>query len=392
MKTVTLKPQKAKPFWFGNPLVFSGALTADHEKMGISAGELVNVHDANGQLVGVGAFNPFSSYRVRLFVRATDNLAVYTLSAILAYRIEQAIQLRSWLNLPNQETDCYRLINSEGDNLSGLTVDVYGDYCVVAPTAYWAMKNRELINQLLDNYLLGKTILWRPEFKSLAQDGWHENEREENEARITICESNLRYHFSLAQGQKTGFYFDQRDNRLLAQQLAYQRRVLDVCCYMGAFSMQAAIGGAKSVMGVDSSEWAIETAKQNAILNGLENRISWRRADALTVLQEKPDVDFIILDPPKLAPSHKHVKKALSYYRSLNQAAMMSLQSGGLLLTCTCSSAIVPMLFYSMLGEAALSASKSIKILTTTRAAACHPVLPGFLEADYLHAVLLAVM
>lgn len=382
--TITLKPGVAKPLWAGNPFVYPKA--CDHWPANLSMGEWVRVCDASGQLIGQGVFNPNSLYRIRMLSFGEEK----TLENALRIRIQEAISLRKLLNLPNAKTNAYRLINSEGDGLSGVTVDVFNTHAVVQVTCAWALVHRELLQTLFQELLPSLRFIWRPLEKILKQEGWEEVIAREEGSNVQILENGLSYDVNPYQGQKTGFYCDQRDTRSLVQTYAKNRRVLDVFCFSGSFSLHAALGGAISVKGVDSSADAISFAKRNAALNELT--VDFEEADAFHALNNASNVDFIILDPPKLAPSEKHLQKALKHYTQLNEAALRVLSSEGLLLTCSCSQAVSLEDLQYVLRNAALASKKHLQVLKTGSAGADHPVNIAFPEGHYLKWVLVRVL
>lgn len=388
-KTITLKPGFAKPLWAGNPFIYPKA--ADHWPPNLTLGEWVRVRDASGQVIGHGVFNPNSLYHVRMLSWAADKVEMPLLEDALRLRIQQAIDLRTLLNLPNAQTNAYRLINSEGDGISGVTVDVFNTHAVVAVTGAWALVHQEILNRLFAQMCPGLTFIWRPMEKALKQEGWEGKLESDNKNDIIqILENNIRYEINPYQGQKTGFYCDQRDTRMVVQQYAKNRNVLDVCCFSGGFALHAALGGAASVLGVDSSADAIACAKKNAAINKINAQFN--EADALEVLSEVTGVDFIILDPPKLAPSQKHVQKALKHYIQLNEAALRGLSQGGLLLTCSCSQAVSLDDLQHAVRDAALSVGKQLQTLRTGGAGADHPVHLAFPEGNYLKWMLVRVV
>lgn len=387
---IGLRPGFAKPLWSGNPFVYPKAV--EYWPDSLSLGDWVCVTDAKGQIIGHGVYNPNSLYRVRMLSFVQDEIENPSLEDALRLRIKQAIALRKLLKLPSKQTNAYRLINSEGDGLSGLTIDLFNTHAVVAVTGAWALVHQELVQSLLNQALPGVTFIWRPMPKPLQQEGWKGTlpPQEEKQETIEIIESGIKYQINPYQGQKTGFYCDQRETRLLVQTYATGRHVLDLCCFSGAFSLHAAKGVAASVTGVDSSAAAIASAHENARLNNLH--ITFKEADALNALAEPGKVDFIILDPPKLAPSQKHLHRALKHYLQLNEAALRALPSDGLLLTCSCSQAVTPDDLQQVLRQAALNAGKQLQILKIGGAGPDHPVHLAFPESEYLKTILVRVI
>ncbi|CAJ1351502.1 unnamed protein product [Effrenium voratum] len=309
------------------------------------------------------------------------------------------------------EDEAYRLVNGEGDHISGLIVDVYGTIAVVRTSAFWVEKHRQVVQDALRQVFLEAgeqvRIVWRRS-AHLRQDSppGHEGYDEAFEEEVSqseecqVAESGLRFWVRPAGGQKTGLYLDQRENRkaigsLVSQQVA--PRVLDLCCYHGAFSLAALSGGASSVTAVDSSADALKVAARNAELNELSG-LCLEQSDVASFLQaavaEKQEYNVVILDPPKLAPSRRAaaLAKAERKYLALNQAAMRLVTPGGLLLTCTCSAAMTQSgRFLSMLNNAANAAERDVAVLQVSQAAPDHPISPACPEAAYLTAVLARV-
>ena len=379
MVTITLKPKKSNPFRLGHPWVFSGAV-ADVAGSPI-AGDWVRVVDEHTTLLGYGFFNPHSLYRVRLISTCLSDMA-----QCITHHLKRALERRQACGLPNTTTDAYRLCNSEGDQLSVLTIDVYGNSCVIAPSAYWVMRHQTLIEQAVRNLLPQHTLYWKPIPKPLSQDGWNEALSLTQEAiALDVTEHALTYRI-VPTHQKTGFFCDQRENRYRIRQFAAGRRVLDICCYTGGFALNAARAGAKHVIGIDSSSTAIATAQDNAERNQLT--IDFQERDAFDALKACEPVDVICLDPPKIAPSRHHITKALRYYTELHQLALEKLTDNGILLTCSCSASITALDLVRSLQEAAHRTQRTLSVLMHTRAGPDHPVAPALFDTtDYLQAV-----
>ncbi len=382
-----LKQQRSKPFWQGESLVFSGALdTKQKEPTDI---QLVLVAEHTGAVLGCGFYNPHSSYRVRLIEHGKAPLS--DLSEILKKRFQAAIDFRKSIGLPSDQesnqTNAYRLVNSEGDSLSGLTIDVFGNHLVLAVTAAWVMKSQEIIESILKELFPDFSIHWRPNVSALKQDGWvFESSAipENNSNLVSILENGLAYQVDITRGQKTGFYCDQRENRSTLRKFAQSRRVLDTCCYTGGFAMNAAKAGATSVLAIDSSESALNIARENAKLNQLEN-IEFQKQDVEKFLSESTELfDLIILDPPKLVPSKEKIHAGKKLYLRLNRLALQHLSPNGMLVTCSCSDAMTKELFEETLVLAATQADRKISIKLNTGAAPDHTLQKGARFGDYL--------
>ena len=313
--------------------------------------------------------------------------------------IETACERRSALNLPNEATSAFRLINSEGDGLSGLTVDAYGSHLVCSISAAWAEARRVEISQVLEESyatLIGEKpqIIWRPAVSRLKSEGLDIEADDEGGDAVEATESSLVYEVDVW-GQKTGFYCDQRDNRNFLAPLCAGKTVLDLYCYSGGFALSAAKHGASSCIGVDSSRRAVELAQRNAERNALDGICRFEASDVSAFLNANTDgYDVVVCDPPKLAPSIRDLPRAKRKYQKINALALQAVKPGGLLLTCSCSSAMTTSegAFLAMLREASKDAGKRLTVLRTAGAAADHVLHPAFPEGAYLTAALVQVV
>jgi 23S rRNA (cytosine1962-C5)-methyltransferase len=391
IQTISIKPGFAKPFWSGNPLVFPRAIQDCPENL--KPCEWVQVFDHNQQLIGYGVYNEASLYRVRILSWANEGFeGAQTLESVLQYRLNKAQALRQVFNLPSKNTDAFRLINSEGDQLSGITIDHYANSLVISITARWGMVYQSALKNAITAVFPKHQLIWRTVEKSLKQDGWVEPANQsENAEPIHIVENDIRYVIDPYKGQKTGFYCDHRETRLLVRSLAEGRKVLDLFCFNGGFALNAAKGGALKVIGVDSSAAALAQANENKQLNDFPN-IEFIEQDAIKPIEGHRDFDLIILDPPKLASSKTHAKKAQQYYQELNMNALQKLPKDGLLLTCSCSQAISLQDFERIILDAARAVKKQVQILKIGGAGPDHPVDLAFLEGTYLKWLLLRII
>jgi len=389
----------------------------------------------NSQLIGYGVYNPHSMYRVRILCHATQHPILTKeskikqkqrvkdhdgeiIKSILKRKLSDAINVRLAMNLPSHTTDTYRLVNGEGDGLSGLSVDILGGCsAVVMSSAAWCEIHRNAISEVLEGLLkndhpsyegVAIELIWRNTPSRLRQDGYDlttENDQsDENDTTVIATESSVKYlTYPYSNGQKTGFYCDQRDNRLMVAEYCLNKRVLDLCCYNGGFALNAMVQGAAQCIGVDSSQDAVECATANAKENGLDpTKISFIRDDIAAymkkAIEEGDQFDVIVLDPPKLAPNLSALDKASRKYHALNRDAMnlINREKGGLLLTCTCSAAMTQKdgghYFLNMVNGAALSAKRRVTLLRVNGAAPCHAQSPASFPAGaYLTAALFHV-
>jgi 23S rRNA G2069 N7-methylase RlmK/C1962 C5-methylase RlmI len=480
------KGKLSKSVGEGNPLVFADTV---RKVFGTpEPGSEVTVKDEKDTIVGRGFYNPFSMYRVRLIATKDDKLFGAQIEELIFARIQQAMAMRRSLQLPRTDTTVYRLVNGEGDQLSGLIIDVLGKQVVIESSAIWTEIHRKTIEDAVLTIpdLEGKTVIWRPAAHRLKQDGLdltasnstdasgtatgrtspsssidstsaafshgrvggqyavvHTGTPEKQLQNDVLVENGIKYFLSADSDQKTGFYCDQRENRLLVRSLSRGKRVLDTYCYTGGFSLNALEGGAASVVAVDSSAGALQALRANC---GLNNRpyavgsytkssssVGWdiqkesgsdssssvaptpsklilppvadgtvvlTHGDAMEIMKQLhmdgKSFDLVICDPPKLAPTSKSLYNALKKYQRINALAMQLVDSekGGLLLTCSCSAAMTRSSgqFKDMLVGAAAEAGRRVALLSATSTGPDHPVWPALPEAQYLTAMLVHVL
>ncbi|XP_074581856.1 uncharacterized protein LOC141838314 [Curcuma longa] len=403
---VVLKKGKTQVFKYGNPMVYSGAVDRIIGQPPPKTGDVVLVADGSERTIGWGLYNSVSMFCVRLMQLeeevAREPCYALNMEKLLEARLYDAINLRRSMVLPSDDTNAYRLVNSEGDRLSGLIVDVFGDVAVIASSAAWVEKYKQEIEFLVGRVRDVNHIKWRPSIDILKEEGLEISSNGEHissscRGRVKVKENGICYLVSL-DGQKTGFYADQRDSRLLISSISRDRTVLDVCCYSGGFALNAAFGGASNVIGIDSSLPALELAKENVSLNKLDpGKISFLREDAIAFMKSAAardeSWDIVILDPPKLAPRRKVLQSASGMYRNLNSLAMKITKKGGLLMTCSCSGAMAQSgSFLHILQRAASSARRRITVLRQAGASCDHPVDPAYPEGGYLTNILLRVL
>jgi 23S rRNA (cytosine1962-C5)-methyltransferase len=292
--------------------------------------------------------------------------------------------------------DSFRAVFSEGDGIPGLIVDKYADTLVVQSlTAGIDRMIENIISALRDEYS-PQTIVLRNDTASREIEGLTQEKRIVHgmvQGPVTIEESGIRYHVDILEGQKTGFFFDQRENRQVLKDYVKGMRTLDCFCYVGAWSLTAAYFGASDVIGLDVSEKAIKLASENAVLNGLSAQ--FKIADIFDELRrlEKDRERFgcIILDPPAFVKSRTKVREALKGYKEINLRAMRLLEPGGALVTCSCSHHIDQDLFTEMLIDAAYSAGRQARLLETRSQARDHPMLLAARETQYLKCAVLLI-
>ena len=392
--TVFVKPKRARPFFGRHPWVLESAVLRVEGDP--AAGDVVDLVTHDGQFIGRGLFNPASRLRVRLYGFSADEPLD---GSFWETRLEAAVALRRQLGLLGSRSAC-RLVNSEGDGLSGLIVDRYADFLAVQPTALAVGERLEPICDVLQQLLQPRGILLRGAERGLGKlEGLHLADRQLRgagpEGPVFIEEHGLKFGIDLAEGQKTGSYLDQRENRQAVARYAAGRRVLDMFCYGGGFGVAAAVSGkATAVLSVDSSAKAVALARANAQLNAATTMLV-EQADAfekLAVLREAGDrFGMVVLDPPKFARSRASASDALRAYHRINRLAVELLEPGGTLVTCSCSGAISREDFMMMLSGVAERSNRMLQLLECRGAAADHPVNLHCLEGEYLKCVIARV-
>lgn len=386
MPEVILKPRKARPFHARHPWVLGNAV---HRVVGQPAdGDAVDLLSDKGKWIARGIYHSQSKIRVRLYSwnpRAQLDIGFWR------EKIRQAVRLREQLGLSGPQA-AVRLIHSEADGISGLVVDKYANYVVVQCTALATATRLDTLIPILAEELHPRGILVRTERQFAATEGIQIEEGLAwglpAEGPLFIEEHGIRFGVDTISGQKTGLYLDQRDNRKSAAQYVKGRRVLDLFCYTGGFSLAAAqIGKAHDVLGVDSSRRAVETARANAELNSTTN-VSFEAANCFQKLESfvaaGKRFGAIILDPPKFAASYESVAKALGAYHRLNRLAVSLLEPDGILVTCSCTGRVTGVDFARMLSGVASKSGRDIQILEKRGAAADHPVSVAVPETEYL--------
>jgi 23S rRNA (cytosine1962-C5)-methyltransferase len=391
---VVLRPRRARPFYGRHPWVYPGAI--DRVEGNPADGDVVDVFSHADHFVSRGLFNSKSKIRVRLYSWAAD---VALDEAFFRGRLETALRLRGpTLGLDGPGRAC-RLVFSEGDGLSGLTVDRFDQWLVVQFTSLGLAQRRDLFVRLLVDLVKPRGIYLRTErgigrLEGLEiQDGplWGEVPA----GPVEVEEAGLRFLVHVAEGQKTGFYLDQRDNRRVVASLAAGLRVLDAFCYSGGFGLHAARAGAREVLGVDVSEPALALARENARLNNFEN-VHFARGDVFARLDELVTAGerygLVVLDPPKFARARHSVEEALRGYRRLQQQALRLLEPDGILCTCCCTGLIDMTMLEELLAQLAESERRDIQILYRGGQAPDHPVSITCPESNYLKCIVSRVL
>lgn len=376
-----------------HPWIFSGAIAKGPE--GLQAGDTVTVTDYQGKVLGTG-FCESESIAIKLLCFENRKIDEW----FFLEKLKGAFEVRRTMGLTdNPHTNCYRLVHSEGDGLPGLIIDVYGHTAVVqAQTEGMALHLKEIVRalKLVDGlkleaiYNKSAEAMKRMGKDDAIDDGYLFGSRKEE----TILENDMRFLVDWENGQKTGFFIDQRDNRELVRQLSKGKTVLNAFGYTGGFSVAALQGGAKRVVTVDASRKAMEAAEANLELNGYsKDDHPCLTADMKDYVKEMGDGEFdlIVLDPPAFAKRHLDRHRALQGYRFLNAEAIRKIAKGGLLFTFSCSQAVDKATFQGIVTAAAIEAGRKVRILYQLSQPADHPINIFHPEGGYLKGLVLIV-
>jgi len=392
---IFLKPKRAQPFYSRHPWVFAGAIERIEGEP--ADGAAVDVRSHVGNFVARGLFNSQSKIQVRLY--SWDETAVFDREFFKA-RLERAISFRhDLLHLNTGPNAAYRVAFSEADQLSGMVVDRYGEYLTVQFTSLALAERRVMLGELLMELLGAKGVYLRTE-KGIGklegvvlQDGLLCGEMPP--AEVVIEENGLKFAVNLSEGQKTGYYLDQRDNRTAVAEFAKGKRVLDAFSYSGGFGVYAARAGAVEVECIDASEPALKLAERNAELNGL-SVMKFHKSDVFTRLEELAiegrKFDIIVLDPPKFARDRAAIPEAIKGYRRLHALAVKLLDANGIMVSCCCSGLITMDMLEDVIGQVAVVAKRDIQVFERRGPSADHPVAVSCREGSYLKCILSRVV
>ena len=377
----------------GRNLKSGGAWIYDNEIESISGnfvnGDLVTVEDFDGFFLGTGFINENSTIRIRMMSRVRNQIID---GEFIERRVRAAIDYRVKVS----DMGSCRLIFGEADFLPGIVVDKFSDVLVVQSLALGIDRFKGLIlekcKKILAEYNMPvRGIYERSDAKVRIQEGMDRVKGfigAEFEPKVEIVENGVRYYVDVAEGQKTGFFLDQKYNRLAIQRLCKGARVLDCFTHTGSFALNAGLAGAENVLGIDASELAVEQARENAVLNHMQDRVSFQCADVFELLPqleaEKKQYDVVILDPPAFTKSRNSLKNAVKGYREINMRGLKLVKDGGYLATCSCSHFMTPELFSETIAQAARSVHKRLRQVEYRTQAPDHPILWAAEESYYL--------
>jgi len=385
--TITLKQGRdhsAKRF---HPWIFSGGI---QQTLGdLKDGDWIEVQDAKKTTLGFGHYQKGSiTVRIITFGSSAPTETIYT------DKIGSALDQRLETCVASEQTNAYRLVHGEGDGLPGLVIDLYHDVAIVQAHSFGMQNDRKLIAEALQKIFQDRSMKLSAVYnKSISEKSESEYLLGMAAVPHIIAEHGNKFYVDWEEGQKTGFFLDQRENRKLLGEMTKGKTVLNTFCYTGGFSVYALQGGAKLVHSVDASEKAISLTRKNLDLNGFDpDKHACFASDTFDFLKDKKDVyDLIILDPPAFAKHKEARHQAVKGYQRLNAEAMKAIRSGGIIYTFSCSQVVDSQLFYDTIVSAAIQAGRQVKVLHHLSQPADHPVSLFHREGEYLKGLVLYV-
>ncbi len=374
----------------GHPWVFANELgDSDGE---YEAGDIVELYSYNGSFIGKGYVNPASQIRIRLLSR---NKSEEINNEFFYNRISEAWAYRQSIGYIE---NC-RLIFGEADGLPALIIDKFNDYLVLQTLALGIDKWKPAIVDALQKIFKPQGIYERNDVPVRELEGLAQQKgflSEPFDTNIILNENGLKFHVDIENGQKTGYFLDQQDNRRAIQHIVKGADVLEAFCYTGTFSLHAAHYGAKSVLGLDISEKAVKTARRNAELNGLQDICKFDAVNAFDVLKQwgkdNRRYDVVMIDPPAFTKSRENIQKAITGYKEINLRSMKLTKPGGFLVTASCTNLVPPDMFLKIIDMAAKDAKRKIRQVTWQTQASDHPILWHVPSTQYLKFLIVQVM
>ncbi|PJE47827.1 MAG: rRNA large subunit methyltransferase I [Sediminibacterium sp.] len=388
MIKVYLRKKIAPRIANGHPWIYGNEV--DRVAGNPEPGEIVEVRFADGKLAGVGYYNPQSQIAIRLLSRKVEEIN----EAFFYQRILQAWHYRQKTGY----TENCRLVFGEADQLPALIIDKFNDYFVIQTLSLGIDIWKPAIIKALETIFKPKGIYERNDVPVRTLEGLEQQKgflSAPFDTNITINENGLKFYVDIENGQKTGYFLDQQDNRRAIQHIVKGAEVMGAFTYTGTFEIHAAHYGAKSVLGIDISEQAVAQANKNAALNGLEKIVAFKAMNAFDVLKdwgkEGPLYDVVMLDPPAFTKNRENIQKAVTGYKEINLRGMKLIRNGGFLVTSSCTNLVNPELFLHTINAAAKDARKRIKQVTFQAQASDHPIIWGMENTNYLKFLIVEV-
>ena len=388
MATVTLRKTRETRVRGGHPWIYASEI--ERVEGAFENGDIVDVADFRGKFIGRGFYNPQSQISLRILTRNDEPCD----RDFFARRIRDAWDYRKLLCDP---MSC-RLIYSESDFLPGLVVDKFSDVLVLQSLSLGIERIKDMLCDLLMEIVRPVGIWERSDVPVRRLEGLELTTgllRGHVPDEVDMVENGIHFLVDVKHGQKTGFFLDQKQNRAAMAPLCRDARVLDCFCHNGSFSLHAAKYGAKSVLGVDISEEALEVARKNAAINGFSN-VTFEAHNCFDLLRELTDAgeefDLVILDPPAFTKNKAALQSAIRGYKEINLRGLRLVRPGGFLVTCSCSQHVLPEMFQDVINQAARDAKKRIRLVEYRTQGYDHPILPQSVETKYLKTMMIQVM
>jgi 23S rRNA (cytosine1962-C5)-methyltransferase len=393
MKSIFLNRNISRRVEAGHPWIFANEVNRGKAlDAAAKAGEVVNVYTHDKKFIGRGYINPQSQIMVRLLTRDKEELID---EAFFLSRLEKAWSYRQRIGY----TENCRLVFGEADDLPQLIIDKFNDYFVIQTLALGIDVWKPAIVKAIEKIFSPKGIYERNDVPVRELEGLEQQKgflSAEFDTNIVITENGVKYHVDIANGQKTGFFLDQQDNRRAIQHIVKDADVLGAFCYTGSFEISASCYGAKKVLGLDISQNAIEMCRKNALLNAVEDRCSFECVNAFDTLKEWSKEgrqwDVVMLDPPSFTKSRATIDKAVAGYKEINLRGMKLVKPGGFLVTSSCTNLVQPGLFLDIIQMAATDAKRRIRQVVFNAQSADHPIISGQENTHYLKFLIVQVM
>lgn len=393
MKSIVLNKNISRRVESGHPWIFANEVNSGKEKdTNAKPGEIVDVYTFDKKFIGRGYYNPQSQISVRLLTRNKDENIDDT---FFYNRIKQAWEYRQRIGYAE---NC-RLIFGEADDMPQLIIDKFNDYFVIQTLALGIDVWKPSIVKALNQLFTPKGIYERNDVPVRELEGMQQHKgflSAEFDTNIVINENGIQFNVDIVNGQKTGYFLDQQDNRRAIQHIVKDADVLGAFCYTGSFEISAAFYGAKSVLGLDISQNAVDMCNKNAVLNGLEKICKFECVNAFDVLKnwtkEDKRWDVVMLDPPSFTKSRSSIDKAVAGYKEINLRGMKLVKPGGFLVTSSCTNLVQPELFLDIIQMAAKDAKRKIRQVVFNAQSADHPIIRGQENTHYLKFLIVQVM
>ena len=393
MKSIVLNKNISRRVESGHPWIFSNEVNTGKEKdTNAKPGEIVDVYTFDKKFIGRGYYNPQSQISVRLLTRDKNEVID---DAFFYNRIKQAWEYRQRIGY----TENCRLIFGEADDMPQLIIDKFNDYFIIQTLALGIDVWKPSIVKALNELFNPKGIYERNDVPVRELEGMEQHKgflSPEFDTNIIINENGIKFNVDIANGQKTGYFLDQQDNRRAIQHIVKDADVLGAFCYTGSFEISAAVYGARSVLGLDISQNAVDMCNKNTALNGLEKICRFECVNAFDVLKtwskEDKRWDVVMLDPPSFTKSRSSIDKAVAGYKEINLRGIKLVKPGGFLVTSSCTNLVQPELFLDIIAMAAKDAKRKIRQVVFNAQSADHPIVRGQENTHYLKFLIVQVL